>query len=109
MKKLQAIQNKAAHGALQCSCRANVKDMHGSLRWLFVRFYQKCNSNTVCKDDISKKLSTYFAQHEHQTRHATEGENTIERWNSLPGYIIQASAKDGFKKHRIFQYFMFMF
>lgn len=122
MRKLQVVQNKAARCALQCSYTTNVKDMHNSLRWLTVRqraHYVLLNflRNIMVTQSpriLYRRLLPNFAQHEHQTRHATEGRfilpraNTcsiqktviyraMERWNSLPVYIVHENTKERFK------------
>ena len=69
-----------------------------------------------------KNLIKHSTHHEYQTRHAIEGRFNIPKvrtsyirrtviyravvgWNSLPGFIIQAKTKEGFK-FKVKQYLM---
>ena len=120
--KLQLVQNRAAHLALQCPLRSNVNNMHVKLSWLKVAerlsasllaFVRNMNEEKI-PNCVYSQLTFSSNSHEYSTRHATSGlfkvrarTQSMQRtvlyrgmvaWNSLPAEIAKAHNKSIFKK-----------
>lgn len=120
--KLQKTQNRAARIILNRDYRANVKQMHIDLKWLFVKDrlrYSLLNfvrnvSETQTPLILYNQLKFSKDKHEYNTRHANARNFTLPKvksnamqrtvayrgmyeWNRLPKQISQINSKNLFK------------
>lgn len=120
--KLQKIQNRAARLVLKRDYRANVREMHKDLTWLFVKDRLLYSLLTfvwnVSKTQTPFKIYINFEfskdKHDYNTRHAVAGKFTFPKvrsqaikctavyrgmyeWNQLPKQLSEICCRTTFK------------